>query len=101
MYSSEAGIKCFPVQLFEALTSLAIAMIVTALARKKEYKPTGTLYPVMLVLYGGTRFVWEFFSASPRVFCGITELGLWAFATLLLGIAWLITFLIIRLRRKN
>ena len=92
MYSYSALEKCFPVQLCEGLTSLLIAVIVILLAKKKKYEPTGKLYPFMLVIYGATRFVWELFSAKPRVLFGITELGIWAFLTTLVGVVWLIIF---------
>lgn len=90
LYSAAAGHNCFPVQFLEAVTSLAIGFIVLYLAFRKQYAADGKLYPTMLVMYGVNRFVWELFSASPRVFLGITELGIWAFGTAAMGTAWLI-----------
>ena len=90
IYSKLADTRCFPVQLCEALSSLLIAVILIRIAKKKKFRPTGKLYPFMLVIYGAARFVWELFSAKPRIFCGITELGIWAFATSVIGIVWLL-----------
>ena len=91
MYSYAADCRCFPVQLCEALTSLLIAVVMVILARKKHFDSReNTLYPTMLVLYGGTRFIWEFFSASKRVLWNVTELGLWALATCVMGCVWLL-----------
>ena len=90
MYSYIAGYRCFPVQLCEGLTSLAIAGYMVFLARKKNYDSReNTLYPTMLVLYGGTRFIWEFFADNKKVFFHVSELALWALATCLLGCVWL------------
>lgn len=91
MMSYNAGYKCFPVQLCEAITSLLIAIIVIRISKKKNYDYSeNTLYPTMLILYGGTRFIWEFFADNRKVFWNISELALWAFATCLMGIIWLV-----------
>ena len=100
MYSFAAGERCFPIQLFEALSSLLIGVILVVLAKKKNYRTSGTLYPIMLVLYGGARFIWEFFSAKPHIFIGLTELGVWALGTAVMGIVWL-TILKIRSKEKK
>lgn len=91
IYSTVAETKCIPVQLFEAITALAIAAFIIVLAKKKKYnKGDGKLYPTMLVLYGGTRFFWEFFADNEKVLLHISELALWAFGTFVMGIVWLI-----------
>ena len=91
IYSVEAGGRVFPVQLCESITALGIAGIIIHFAKKREYKPDGTLYPLMMILYGGTRFLWEFFADNQKLFLGISELALWAFLTFILGIAWYCT----------
>lgn len=89
LYSNLRGYNCFPVQLCEAITSLVIALYIIKLARKKEYScDSNSLYPLMMILYGGTRFVWEFFADNRKVIIGLSELQLWAFATCLLGCCW-------------
>ena len=89
--SVEAGHRVFPVQTCEALTSLAIAFLILHLAKKRDYKPDGTLYPLMMILYGGTRFLWEFLADNQKLFLHLSELALWALITCLLGIAWFFT----------
>ena len=86
-----AGHRVFPVQACEAITSLVIAFIIMHLAKKRGYKPDGTLYPLMMILYGGTRFVWEFFADNTKIFLGLSELALWAFLTFLIGLCWYLT----------
>ena len=55
----------------------------------------------MLLMFGYTRFIWEFFSAADRVLFNITELGIWALATGIIGTGWLIVLLIIKHKRKE
>ena len=99
--SVEAGHRVFPVQLCEALTALVIAAITIHLAKKRNYKPDGTLYPFMMILYGGTRLVWEFFADNTKIFFGLSELALWALLTLLIGIAWYSTVKEANRRKKK
>lgn len=89
--SVEAGYRVFPVQLCESLTSLGIAWLIMRLARKRNYKSDGTLYPLMMILYGGTRFLWEFLADNHKLFLHISELALWALLTCVIGIAWYTT----------
>ncbi len=89
--SVPAGYSCFPVQLCESITALLIAGYLIHRVRKNEYKPTGKLYPTMLMLYGGTRFIWEFFADNTKIIFNISELALWALGTFLLGASWLLT----------
>lgn len=89
--SVEAGHRVFPVQTCEALTSLAIAAFIIHLAKKRKYEPDGTLYPLMMILYGGTRFLWEFLADNQKLFLHISELALWALLTFAFGLAWYLT----------
>lgn len=89
--SVEAGHRVFPVQLCEAITALTIAVYTIRLAKKRKFKPDGTLYPLMMILYGGTRFLWEFLADNKKVLFYISELAIWAIVTCLLGTAWYVT----------
>lgn len=90
MYSRSAGYRCIPVQLFEAITSLAIAMIMILLAKKRKYDPTkANLYPIMMILFGSTRFLWEFAADNKKVIFNISELAIWALITFIVGLFWL------------
>lgn len=91
IYSCSAEHRCFPVQLCEAVTALLIAAIIIIIAKKKSYRVEGKLYPLMLIMYGGTRFIWEFFADNKKILFGrISELAIWAFASFVIGIVWLI-----------
>lgn len=91
IYSVLAGTKCIPVQLFESITALTIAGIIIYLAKKKKYvTEKGNLYPLMLVMYGGSRFLWEFFADNVKLLGSISELAIWAFGTFVVGIVWIV-----------
>ena len=66
-------------------------MLIIHIAKKRSYNPDGTLYPLMLILYGGTRFIWEFFADNDKLFLRISELALWALLTFLIGVVWYVT----------
>lgn len=102
IYSVPAGKKCFPVTEAESITSLIIAGITLFIAYKKKYQVgDATLYPIMLIMFGFTRFVWEFFSAQERVVLGVTELGAWAFISGLVGVVWLVTIFVRRRKQTS
>ena len=92
IYSCSAGHVCFPVQLCESVTALLIAAVILVIAGKRKYKVVGDLYPMMLVMYGAGRFVWEFFADNTKIIFGMSELAIWALATFVLGAIWLILF---------
>lgn len=85
----------FPTQLCEFGTMLAIVIFgfIYVYANKK-YKP-GTLYPITALLYGSTRFIWEFTRfytyEGERHF--ILGMSLWQFCSLItvvLATIWLV-----------
>ena len=98
IFSTIASYNVFPVQLCEAITSLAIAYWCIYNNRKHNYNSHGYTYPTMLVLYGYSRFIWEFLADNTKILFGvISSLAIWAFATGTIGVIWL---LILKLRNK-
>lgn len=89
IYSKLCGYNCFPVQLCEAITSLIIALFIIRKAHKKNYATdSNNLYPLMLIVYGGTRTIWEFFADNHKIIFGLSELQIWALVTCLIGCFW-------------
>ena len=84
LYSNEAGAFCFPIQLIEAVSSILIG-VGLLLMMKKKVQP-GKLYAWYLALFGGTRFVWEFFRDNEKIWNGISELAFHALAAMVIGI---------------
>ncbi len=99
--SVEAGHRVFPVQLCESLTAFAIVFIVMHLAKKKNYQTDGTLYPLMMILYGGTRFIWEFLADNKKLLLHISELAIWALVTFIIGVSWYVTQQEVNYKRKR
>lgn len=98
IYSNEAGMKVFPVQLCEAVTSLVIAGVVLYIAWKKGYSARAKTYPIMLILYGSTRFIWEFFCDNEKVFLNISALAMHAALMFIVGI---ISFIVLSAKDKK
>lgn len=88
LYSNSAGALCFPIQIVEICVALAIALLLLKLSKAKTHQ--GKIYPYYLVLFGGTRFVLEFWRDNVKLFYGLSELSLFAAASLVMGIAILI-----------
>lgn len=95
IYNPIADANVFPTQLCEFVTMLVIIIIGFCIVYgSKNYKP-GTLYPIMALLYGSTRFIWEFtrfytYEGERYFFLGMS---LWQFCsviTVALSVVWLV-----------
>lgn len=92
IYSYEAERICFPVQLCEAITALILAGVTLWMNKRKNYNPTSKTYFIMLIPYGLSRFVWEFFADNEKVFLNISSLALHALLMSVVGTVALIVF---------
>lgn len=95
IYNFRHETTMFPSQIFEFITMLIIIVAGFCFAfRSKKYVP-GSLYPLTALLYGGTRFFWEFtryytYEAERYLILGMS---LWQFCsliTVMLSIVWLV-----------
>lgn len=84
LYSNEAAAVCFPSQPLEACSSIFIGILLAVLVKKGKCR--GRLYAWYLTLFGGTRFVWEFFRDNEKIWHGISELAFHALFAFILGI---------------
>lgn len=89
IYNPFYGDIRFPIQPIEALTAVVIVFFLMWRARKKNYEPDGYEYPLMLVLFGSTRFLFEFLRDNEKMFWGISNLAIHAFFMLIVGIVWI------------
>ena len=80
----------FPIQPIEALVAVAIVLFIWLKERKHKFKVTGEYYPLMLILFGYSRFLLEFARDNEKVFLGISNLAIHALIMGLVGTAWLI-----------
>ncbi len=82
----------FPAQPIEALAAVAIVLYLFCRARKRNYIPDGREYPLMLVLFGSTRFLFEFLRDNDKMFWGISNLAIHALFMFVVGVIWLVYF---------
>jgi len=87
----------FPIQPIEALTAVAIVIYLFYRAKKRNYVPDGLEYPAMLVLFGSTRFLYEFLRDNEKMFWGISNLAIHALFMFIVGTVWII----LKKRKKN
>lgn len=83
--------KTFPIQPIEALVAIAIVVYICVRQKKQNYAVDGLSYPIMLILFGSTRFLLEFARNNEKLFLGISGLALHALSMLIIGLIWLFT----------
>lgn len=77
--------RVFPCPPLEALVALAIVIIVYRYEKKKNYVPDGLAYPLMLMMFGYSRFFLEFLRDNQKIMFGISTLALHALFMALVG----------------
>ena len=98
IYNAAYDTTLFPVQLFECATALAILAILVSMSKKRNYKTDGKSYPIMLILFGTTRFLWEFARNNEKILLGCSSL---AFHALFMAIVGTITLYCIRHKQNR
>ena len=88
IYSNVAKTICFPIQPIESITNIIIGIVLFVMAKRKIQQ--GRLYSWFMVLFGGTRFVFEFFRDNQKIIWGISDLAFHALASFLIGLIALI-----------
>ena len=88
----------FPSQIVEALIAWLIIAYLLVRGKKYKYVPDGLEYPIMLVLFGSTRFLCEFFRDNEKIVMGCSAL---AFHALFMFVVGLIAILIIKQKEKR
>ena len=79
----------FPTQPIEALAAVAIVVYLFYRAKKRSYLPDGMEYPLMLVLYGSSRFCFEFLRDNDKLILGLSNLAFHALFMFAVGAVWL------------
>lgn len=90
IYNNLVNKTLFPIQLLEGVVSLLIALTLLIYIIKSKYKTQPLLMPIMLVLFGASRFFLEFLRDNNKVlFSKISELSLWSFSMFVVGLLWI------------
>lgn len=87
IYNPMLDKKVFPCPPLEALTAIVVVIIVCRYEKKRNYEPDGLAYPLMLMLFGYSRFFLEFLRDNDKVFFGVSTLALHALFMALVGTA--------------
>lgn len=82
--------ELFPVQIMEGIVALIVCFICAFIAKREAYRVTGRMYPIFLILFGGSRFFLEFLRLNIKLFWGISFLALWALLMVAVGVVWLV-----------
>lgn len=98
LFSNQTNTVCFPSQPIEAVSSLLTAVVLMIMMKQKVQ--SGKLYAWYLLLFGGTRFIWEFFRDNDKIWLGISELAIHAFVAFIVGLTALIVLNIIDYIRR-
>ncbi len=77
----------FPIQPIEACTAVLIAIYILHRQKKLHYKSDGLTYPIMMMLFGYSRFFLEFLRDNDKLFLGISGLAIHALVMGLVGTA--------------
>lgn len=99
VYHPVAKAILFPIQPIEATTALIIIGILLKRAKKRNYVSDGLEYPIMLILFGSTRFIFEFFRANRKIWLGCSSLSFHALFMFAVGI--IAYFVIRKMNRKD
>lgn len=87
IYNPAYGMRLFPVQLCEMGTSLLIAVYLIVLAKEKNYVSDGKSFPLMLMMFGTARFMWEFFRNNTKILWGCSDVALHSLFMVIVGAA--------------
>ena len=88
IYNHALGYKTFPNQPIEALIAVAIVICIWTKEKRQDFRVDGTFYPLMLILFGYSRFLLEFLRDNDKLFYGISSLAIHALVMGLVGTAW-------------
>ncbi len=91
IYNHELHYNTFPIQPIEALVAVAIVLFIWLKEKKNKFEVTGEYYPLMLILFGYSRFLLEFARDNDKLFLGISNLAIHALIMGIVGTAWYLT----------
>ena len=96
MYNLHTGTYLFPIQPIESLIALGIVVFLVVRAYKNKFQPDAKHYPIMLILFGSTRFVCEFFRDNTKILLNCSSLSFHALFMCIVGIVALVV-----IRKRN
>lgn len=89
LYNITTGQYHFPIQPIESVIALTIVIILLHRSKKMNYKADAAHYPLMMIMFGSTRFICEFFRDNKKLLFGCSKLSFHALFMVLVGIIWI------------
>lgn len=90
LYNSFTDDIRFPIQLIEVFLAWLILFYLLLRAKKRKYVPDGFEYPMMLVMFGTSRFVCEFMRDNEKIWLGCSSLAFHALFMAVVGLVWIL-----------
>lgn len=88
----------FPIQLVNAFIILFIFVYLFMRVKRQNYASDGLSYPIMLVLFGFSRFITEFFCDNKKIFFGLSVLAIHCIKDFIVG---MIAYVMIRHKSRR
>lgn len=85
IYNSYVEEVVFPIQLVNAFLMLVIAVYIYLRSKHRNFVSDGLSYPIMLILFGSTRFLTEFLCDNQKVLLGCSVLAIHALKDCIVG----------------
>lgn len=101
IFNPMTGTTLFPIQLVESAVSLAIFAIVLIVTIKTKYNAHGLTFPLMLVLFGFTRFACEFARDNEKVAGNLSSLAIHCLVMAIVGAIWLCVAAVVYKKKKR
>ena len=98
LYNVTTGDIRFPSQPIEAILAWMVIFYLLARGKKRNYVPDGREYPIMLVMFGSTRFLCEFLRDNEKLWLGCSNL---AFHALFMAVVGVIALIVIDRKEKK
>lgn len=86
LYNPITGGYHFPVQIFETFLTLIIIAYLIYHTHKTKFVSDGTLYPIMMVLYGFMRYICELLRDNEKIVFGNSAMGIHALFMCVVGL---------------
>ncbi len=90
VWNEEQGDYLFPIQIIEATSILLVALLIILYSKKKNYNTHGICYFIHMVLFGASRFIYEFFRDNTPVRWQLSQFQYYCIAEFAIGLIFII-----------
>ena len=101
IWNANLGHYTFPIQIVDCIIGLGIALLLIYLLKKNGFKPSGKLYPLLLILHGLDRLLLDFARDTRRDLLGLTYAQFHAMFIILVGAVSLVVLTVMRKNTKK